>query len=252
MSYEKPAIMLVHGAWHVPGHYAAFIKQLENAGFEVVCPLLPTCDGSKRLTANLFSDVEEVRREVTSLVTRSREVVMLLHSYGGAVGAEAVKGLSIHERATGGQSGGIIRLIYMCGFMLQEGESVGGASLPRPVPDPVELDNETRTTFLCEDPVQLFYADLDPVLAKEMEALLVRQSASAMVDQVTYAPWRHIPTTYLRATKDNILFLEWQDRQIKAVRDAGVDVTIETYDSSHSLFSSVPEKMIGAIKRAVQ
>ena len=173
-SKVMPAIVLVHGAWHVPAIYTDFIQQLEKAGFSVSCPLLPTCDETKRLTANMYSDAEIVRTLVTSLLDKSLEVVMLLHSYGGAVGTEAIKGLSTHERADKGLSGGVTHLIYMCGFLLQVGECVGGASLPRPVPEPVERDEATGTTFLCEPPVKLFFADLEPQRAKKMESLLVR------------------------------------------------------------------------------
>ncbi len=35
---------------------------------------------------------------------------MLLHSYGGAVGTDAVNGLSVSERATRGLNAGFVRL----------------------------------------------------------------------------------------------------------------------------------------------
>lgn len=248
----KPAIVLVHGAWHVPEHYTDFIQQLHQVGFEVFCPRLPTCDETKRLTSDMFSDAQVVRSQVVSLIDKSREFVMLLHSYGGAVGTEAVKGLSGSECAAKGLRGGVTRLIYMCGFILQVGESVGGASLPRPVPEPVESDDATGTTFLCEPPVQLFYADLEPERAKRMEALLVRQSGPAMTDTITYAAWQHIPTTYLRTQDDRVLFPDWQERQIKAVRDAGFNLTVETYKSSHSPFLSIPGEMVAAVERAAE
>ena len=248
----KPTIVLVHGAWHQPSHYSTFIQQLQNAGFEVSCPLLPTCDETKRLTANMYSDVEAVRNQVTSLLEKSRSIIMLLHSYGGAVSAEAVKGLSVRERVAEGLSGGVVRLIYMCGFMLQVGECVGGASLPRPDPEPVERDEVTGTTFLCEDPIALFYADVEPQWAKEMEALLVRQSGPAMTDPITYPAWQHIPTTYLRTLDDQVLFLGWQHRQIKAVKDAGVEVSVETFQSSHSPFLSMLGEMVNAVERAAR
>lgn len=248
----KPAIVLVHGAWHVPEHYTDFIQQLHQVGFEVFCPRLPTCDETKRLTSDMFSDAQVVRSQVVSLIDKSREVVMLLHSYGGAVGTEAVKGLSASECAAKGLRGGVTRLIYMCGFILQVGESVGGASLPRPVPEPVESDDVTGTTFLCEPPVQLFYADLEPERAKRMEALLVRQSGPAMTDAITYPAWQHIPTTYLRTQDDRVLFPDWQERQIKAVRDAGFNLTVETYKSSHSPFLSIPGEMVAAVERAAE
>ncbi|KAL8740067.1 MAG: hypothetical protein Q9184_008534, partial [Pyrenodesmia sp. 2 TL-2023] len=150
------------------------------------CPLLPTCDKSKRPNADLYADAQVIREQVISLIDQSRDVVMILHSYGGAVGAEAVKGLSSSERATEGLHGGVTHLIYMCGFMLQVGESVGAASLPRPDPDPVEFDDAMKTSFICESPVQLFYADVEPTHAKELEGLLVRQDARAMSDTVTH------------------------------------------------------------------
>lgn len=177
---------------------------------------------------------------------------MLLHSYGGAVGTQAVKDLSASEQAAKGLRGGVTHLIYMCAFMLQVGESVGGASLPRPVPEPVESDDATGTTFLCESPRRLLYADLEPERAKKMEALLARQSGSAMTDKITYPAWRHIPTTYLRTQDDRVLFPEWQERQIKAVRDAGVELTVESYKSSHSPFLSIPGEMVAAVERAAE
>ena len=112
MSSEvKPAIVLVHGAWHAPEHYSDFVQHLQRTGFEVFCPLLPTCDEAKQLTADMFADAQVVRDQVIPLMDKSREVIMLLHSYGGVVGTEAAKGLSANERATRGLKGGIVHLI---------------------------------------------------------------------------------------------------------------------------------------------
>ena len=177
---------------------------------------------------------------------------MLLYSYGGAVGTEAVNGLSVNERATRGLKGGVVHLIYMCGFMLQVGECVGGASLPRPDPDPVESDAATSTTFLCEPPIELFYADIEPERAKRVERLLSRQSGKAMTDAVTYPAWQHIPTTYLRTQDDLVLFPDWQERQIKAVRGAGASLTTEIFKSSHSQYLSMPVEMVAAVERVVE
>ena len=69
----------------------------------------------------MFADAQAVRDQVVSLIDKSREVIMLLQSYGGAVGIEAVKGLFGSERATRGLKGGVVHLIYMCGLMLQVG-----------------------------------------------------------------------------------------------------------------------------------
>ncbi|KAL8659961.1 MAG: hypothetical protein Q9202_006866 [Teloschistes flavicans] len=197
----------------------------------------------------MYQDADLIRTVVLSLAEKDREVIMLLHSYGGAPGSEAVKGLSKKERESNGLPGGVTHIIYMCGFMLQIGECVGGASLPRPVPDPVDRDGATGLTFLLEPRIPLFYADIESDLAKEMDALLVSQSGPAMTDPVTYPAWQHIPTTYVRTQDDQVLFPNWQARQIKAVQETGTALTVETLKSSHSPFLSKPEEMAAVVKK---
>ena len=176
---------------------------------------------------------------------------MLFHSYGGAAGTEAARGLSTSERAAQGLPGGVVRLVYMCAFMLQVGESVLGASMPRPVPEPVEVNEADGTTFLQEDPVDLLYADVQPdSLAQEMKDRLVRQNGKAQMDQITWPACSMIPTTYLGTEDDSILFPEWQDRQIEKVRGAGTEIVVESFQASHSPFLSIPGEMVAAIVRA--
>lgn len=251
---NKPSIVLVHGAWHVPAHYATFISLLEVAGFDVSCPLLPSCDDSKRHSgSDLYADAQLVRDHILSLLDQSCPVVMLLHSYGGAVGTEAARGLSTSERAAQGLQGGIVRLVYMCAFMLQVGESVTGESMPRPVPEPVKVDESDGTTFLQQNPVDLLFADVQPGdLAQEMSRRLVRQDGKASMDQVTWPAWSMIPTTYLRTEEDRMFFPDWQDRQIRKVRGAGTEVVVESFEASHSPFLSMPEEIVAAVERAAE
>lgn len=248
----KPAIVLVHGAWHVPKHYSEFIQQLQRAGFDAFCPLLPTCDEKKKFEADLFQDAQVIRDQIMALIEKGRGIIMLLHSYGGAVGTEAVKGLSDKDCAARKIPGRILHLIYMCAFMLQVGESVGGASLPRPSPDPVATDEATATTHICEPGVPLFYADVKAEQAEKMDALRVSHSSKAMVDAVTYPAWQYTPTTYLKTTQDRVLFPDWQGRQIKAVRDVGISLNVESFKASHSPFLSMPEDMVGVVKKIAE
>ena len=251
---NKPFIVLVHGAWHVPAHYTTFISLLQGAGFDVSCPLLPSCDSSKRHTgADLYADAQLIHDHVFHLLEQPRSVIMLLHSYGGAAGTEAAQRLSTSERAAQGLRGDIVRLVYMCAFMLQVGESVMGASMPRPVPEPVEVNEADGTTFLQEDAVDLLYADVRPdSLAREMKDRLVRQNGKAQSDRITWPAWSIIPTTYLRTEEDRILFPDWQGRQIMKVREAGTEITVESFKASHSPILSMPGEMVAAIMRAAK
>ena len=94
--------------------------------------------------------------------------------------------------------------------------------------------------------------DVEPERAKRMERLLSCQSGKAMTDAITYPAWQYIPTTCLKAQDDQVLFPDWQERRIKAVRDAGSSLTVETYNSSYSSFLSLPEQVVAAVERAVE
>lgn len=50
---EKPAIIIV---WHVPAHYRTLQQGLQSAGYEVHCPLLPTCSAEQRPAADMYTD----------------------------------------------------------------------------------------------------------------------------------------------------------------------------------------------------
>lgn len=177
---------------------------------------------------------------------------MLFHFYDDAVEIEAVQNFVCHERAFNDLSDDVVHLIYMCAFMLQVGESVGSASLPRSHPDSVRFDEATGTCSVCEPPVQLFYADVPSGQAKRMENLVTSQSAKAQMDVIMYPAWKFNPTTYLKTTADRVLFPEWQQRQIDAVKRADVRLQVETFDASHSPFLSLPEEMLAVIERIVR
>ena len=51
----------------------------------------------------------------------SNDVVLVMHSYGGCAGSAGVAGLSKAARTADGKQGGIIGLIFMCGFIAHEG-----------------------------------------------------------------------------------------------------------------------------------
>ena len=61
--------------------------------------------------------------------------MLVLHSYGGLPGGAAAYGLSKSERQGQGQAGGVIGLIYLSAFLIEEGGTLasklpGGNLLP--------------------------------------------------------------------------------------------------------------------------
>lgn len=121
-----PTLLIVHGAWHTPHCFDYFTELLEKRGFEVVRPLLPTCNGDNPPTKTLEDDVQAVRDHAEKLVNDGKDVIAILHSYGGTVGTDALYGLSKSARKGKGLEGGIKDLFYVCAFVNHKDYSLVG------------------------------------------------------------------------------------------------------------------------------
>ncbi|KAH8423374.1 esterase/lipase family protein [Aspergillus melleus] len=130
-SKPKPTIVLVHGAWHKPTHYAELVSALRDLGYELHVPALPSMKGDWPPTADLETDTRYLHDYVERLAQDGRQIVILLHSYGGQVGTNALARLCLSVETRTQQSlpasgGAVIHLIYMCALVLLEGRSMMG------------------------------------------------------------------------------------------------------------------------------
>ena len=84
-------------------------------------------------------------------LNEGNDIVMVMHSYGGECGGQAVMGLTKAERKREGKKGGIIGLIYMTAFMIPRGRSLTdamGGVLPRWITLDVRLlITQTHSSF---------------------------------------------------------------------------------------------------------
>lgn len=86
----KPTVLFVHGAWHSPKHFQPCRDAFKSAGYPTECPCQPTFD-AKPGTATFHDDAECIRSLLNELVeTEGKDVICVLHSYGGVVGTEAI------------------------------------------------------------------------------------------------------------------------------------------------------------------
>ena len=122
---QLPTIVLVPGAWHSPIHYDLLFSQLRNFGYPIVSGPLPSCDSPHPRTETVAGDAEYVRKTLLlPLINAGKDVVLVMHSYGGCPGSTAAAGLSKAAQTAAGKPGGIIGLIFMCGFIAHEGDSL--------------------------------------------------------------------------------------------------------------------------------
>jgi len=140
-----PTIVLVPGAWHSPQHYSALIDNLKAQSFQVVTDRLPSVGSKTPREQSVSKDADFIQNHLLlPILDSGKDVLLLMHSYGGCPGADAAKGLSKAERKAAGKKGGIIGLVFMCAFVAAEGDSLL-SKLPGQVYDPWVIQNVSVT-----------------------------------------------------------------------------------------------------------
>ena len=130
---EKPTFVLVPGAWSLPHVFDKLRSILSDKDYPSEAPAHPSV-GTEPPTAALADDVDHLRNVIRGLIEQEKEVIVVMHSYGGLVGSGAVEGLSKDQMAAEGKIGGVICLVYMAAMMVPVGMSpkdlMGGDFLP--------------------------------------------------------------------------------------------------------------------------
>ncbi|KAJ5776792.1 hypothetical protein N7520_000038 [Penicillium odoratum] len=56
--------------------------------------------------------------------SKGKKIVVVAHSYGGMVGAGAVKGMEYAKRKKDGSNGAVVILVYLAAFVAKSGTSL--------------------------------------------------------------------------------------------------------------------------------
>lgn len=220
-------VVFVHGACVRDGswwwHRTAAL--LAERGVGSVAPPLPSCgegdvpggtDGP-----GLAEDVAAVRRV---LQDGDEPTVVVAHSYGGIVTAEAAAGVDA-----------VRHLLLVSSYLPEVGQSLSDFGPDAPAPfldvDPAAGTFRVRPELL----VDTFLADCDPDVAEQALDHLAPQSVRVTGQPVGAAAWRQVPSTYLVCTQDRGTPAE---RQRAYARRADHVVEI---DAGHHPFLSRPE-----------
>lgn len=133
MSSTKPTIVFGPGAWHTPDCFDLVRNELASRGWSVEAIDYPSV-GAEPPTKSLSDDARVVREALQRLADEGKPIVLVVHSYGGLVGANAVEGLGYKQRAQQGKAGGVIMFVYLAAFVTPRGkcilEMLGGKPLP--------------------------------------------------------------------------------------------------------------------------
>jgi pimeloyl-ACP methyl ester carboxylesterase len=120
---SKPIIVFAPGAWHTPDCFDIIREQLHQRGWETEAVAYPSV-GAEPPTKGLVEDAAAVRAALEKLVNLGKDVVLVVHSYGGLVGQNAVEGLGRKQRQAAGERGGVINFVYLAAFVAPQGVSI--------------------------------------------------------------------------------------------------------------------------------
>jgi pimeloyl-ACP methyl ester carboxylesterase len=219
-------IVLVHGAWADGSSWHKVIPLLEKKGFHVTAVHLPF--------TTFADDVAAVKR---TLALQDGPVLLVGHSYGGAVITEA------------GNDPKVVGLVYVAAFAPDGGQSAGDLNSEYPpTPGAKEFRPDASGFLRLTDKgiAEDFAQDLSTA-EKEVLAATEGQTSgpNELAAKVTTPAWRSKPSFYIVADKDRMIPPELE-RKLAAQMHA----TTIHIPSSHVPMLSHPTEVANFISEA--
>lgn len=233
----KPTIVLIHGGFADASNWNGVIKDLSKEGYPVIAPANPL--------RGIPTDATYIKSVLASV---KGPIVMVGHSYGGAVITNASAG-----------NPNVKALVYVAAFAPDTGEQLGGllgkfpGSLIPTSLNQVPFTNADGTTgtdlYIQADKFRAtFAADLPKSTTALMAAEQRPFSAESLTDVTTAAGWHTIPSWGIVAGADKSIppaLERWEYERMNA------HVT-EVPGASHVVMISHPGTVAGVIEQAAR
>lgn len=230
---DRPTIVLVHGAFADASGWDGVTAKLHKDGYHVIA------------AANPLRSVKSDAASVANLVKSIKGPVVLVgHSYGGAVISEAAEGQA-----------NVTSLVYVAAFSPDEGESAAaltakfpGSTVGPTLAPPVPLAEGGNDLYIdqAKFPAQ-FAADVAHADAAFM-AVNQRPIKDAAFGEPESAPaWKHIPSWHIYGDADKMI--PPQTLAFMAKR-ADAKKTVVIPGASHAVMISHPTEVASLIEAA--
>ena len=220
-------IVLVHGGFVDGSGWEGVYKILKNDGYAVAIVQNPTI--------SLADDVAVTKR---TIATQDGPVILVGHSYGGAVITEA------------GTDPKVAGLVYVAAFAPDKGESVSSLIKNPPPGAPVPPILPPQDGYLYLDRVKFpasFAGDVKPDAAAFMADSQVPWGVEALNGTITEAAWKTKPSWYLVTTEDKMIPPNAQRAMSKRAASTVVEVR-----GSHAVYVSHPQVVAALIEKAAR
>jgi pimeloyl-ACP methyl ester carboxylesterase len=220
-------IVLVHGGFVDGSGWEGVYRTLKKDGYNVSIVQNPTL--------SLADDVAVTKR---TLASQDGPVILVGHSYGGAVITEA------------GNDPRVVGLVYITAFAPDRGESVATLIKDPPpgAPVPPILPPQDGYLFLDRGKFRAsFAADVDAERAAFMADSQVPWGVEALSGKISEPAWKAKPSWYMIATDDKMIPPDAQRSMSKRAGSTVVEVK-----GSHAIYVSQPEAVASVIDQAAK
>jgi pimeloyl-ACP methyl ester carboxylesterase len=227
MPSQSKSVVLVHGGFVDGAGWEGVYKILREKGYEVAVV--------QNATKSLAEDAATTK---TAIDSQKQPVVLVGHSYGGAVITEA------------GNHPKVAALVYITAFAPDKGESVGTLIKDPPPGAPVPPILPPQDGYLFLDRSKFaasFAADVESAKAQFMADSQVPWGLDALNGVVSKAAWRDKPSWYLLVTDDRMIPIAAQRQMSKR---AGSKV--KEVGGSHAIYVSQPKAVAALIEEATK
>ncbi|KAK2624074.1 hypothetical protein QTJ16_006708 [Diplocarpon rosae] len=244
---EKPVIVISPGAWQLAEAWLPFSEKLNEAGIEhYIVPHL-TVGGSR--DEGLINDTEHLQIVLTSLTDRGKEIILLGHSYGGAVISGATEGFDVATRSARGQPGGVLLTAFMAAFVIPKGHSVldllGDNLLPWMI-----LEDGWRVVGDKSLLPEVAFNDFTPDQVEYYSDLMTWSPLRAFQEPNLYAPWtKDVPAVYIHTSLDNALPPAQQQAMAETL--SSTRLTEFTLETGHCPWISRPAETIEVLQAII-
>ena len=218
-------IVLVHGGFVDGSGWEGVYKALKKDGYAVAIVQNPT-----------ISLADDVAVTLRAIAAQNGPVILVGHSYGGAVITEA------------GNDPKVAGLVYITAFAPDKGESVSSLIKDPPPGAPVPPILPPQDGYLFLDTAKFpaaFAGDVSPDAASFMADSQVPWGVEALSGAINQPAWRTKPSWYLVSTEDKMIPPDAQRAMSKRAGSTVVEVK-----GSHAVYVSQPEAVAHLIEKA--